>query len=227
MAIILSVETATKVCSVALCENDKLLAVQSLYIEKSHAEQLAILIESILSHCKVNFEELSAIAISKGPGSYTGLRIGTSTAKGLCFSLEIPLIAVNTLEAMAFGMQKYNVQGALLCPTIDARRMEVYYLIADQNLKVITKTAAKVIEESAFEDLLKNNKILFFGNGAAKCELQMGKNNNALFVHGVKPSASSVGALALRKYLESEFEYLAYFEPFYLKDFKANKPKSG
>lgn len=225
MAIVLSIETATRVCSVALHNDGKLLAVQNLYIEKSHAERLAILIENILDQCSVAYRELAAVAVSKGPGSYTGLRIGTSTAKGLCFALDIPFIAVNTLEAMASGMQKYNIRKAWLCPALDARRMEIYCLVADHELNIISETMAKVIDKDAFSDILRERDVLFFGDGAAKCEPLIGRSSRAFFVHDIQPTAADVGKLAAKMYRDKHFEDLAYFEPYYLKDFKAIKPK--
>lgn len=226
MALILSIETATRVCSVALHQDSKLLAVQELFIEKSHSGQLTLLIKDILQYCEITFDAIDAVAVSKGPGSYTGLRIGTSTAKGLCFSLDIPLIAINTLEAMAYEMMKYNTEKALLCPMVDARRMEVYCLVKDHDFNTIEATSAKIIDEDSFQELLSERKMILFGDGASKCIPYLGKISNALFVHDVKPSASGVGALAWSKYQHQKFENIAYFEPYYLKDFKVNKPKA-
>lgn len=203
------------------------MALHELFIEKSHSELLACLIKDIISYCGITLGQLSAVAISKGPGSYTGLRIGTSTAKGLCFSLDVPLIAINTLEAMTYGIKKFNLREALLCPMLDARRMEVYCSIIDSNFKIIKATYAAIIDENSFKGLLNDREMLFFGDGAAKCEKVLGKDPNARFIHDVRPSASGVGYLATAKFAQGSFEDLAYFEPFYLKDFKAGKPKTN
>ena len=221
---ILSIETATQVCSVALHENGQLLGVQTLHFEKSHSSMLATMIKNVLSDCGITFKNLAAVAISEGPGSYTGLRIGTSSAKGLCFSLDIPLIAVSTLEAMAFGLTRYNIHKALLCPMLDARRMEVYSQVFDHNLNVVQSIEPKIIDEYAYSDLLEENQLLFFGNGAAKCASII-THSNAHFIEGVHPDATNVGALASMKYDNQQFEDVAYFEPFYLKEVNITKPK--
>ena len=220
---ILSIETSTKVCSVALHHEGHLLGSSELHVNQSHSEQLTILIQNILLTSEKKAEEIDAVAISSGPGSYTGLRIGTSTAKGLCYALEIPLIAINTLEAMAYGISRFYTN-SLICPMIDARRMEVYCQVFDSEMKMVKPTEAKVIDELSFNTLLENNKIVFFGNGAAKCEPLI-RHKNAHFANDVYPSAIPLGELAETKYLAQEFEDMAYFEPYYLKEFKAIKPK--
>lgn len=226
MAIILSIETSTKVCSVALHKENKLMASKELFLEKSHSGLLSVLINDLLEHCGLTAQDLEAVAVSKGPGSYTGLRIGVSTAKGLCYALDIPLIAVNTLEAMAFGINRFNVGKALLCPMIDARRMEVYCLIADPGMNLIETTHAKVLDSTSFSDFLDKQDVLFFGDGAAKCKELLGIYPTAHFLEGVTPSAVNVGFLALDKHEKKDFEDVAYFEPFYLKDFRVIKPKA-
>ena len=223
---ILSIETSTKICSVALHTNGDLLAESTLHVDKSHSEKLAVLIKDLLSYAEVETKALSAIAIASGPGSYTGLRIGTSTAKGLCYALGIPLIAINTLEAMAYGVSKHVTEQLLLCPMLDARRMEVYYVLTDSKLNTIQPTAAKIIDETSFREELATNKILFFGNGAAKCQPVLDHNPNALFINTQSISAVNVGELAWVKFQQQAFEDLAYFEPEYLKEFKAIKPKN-
>ncbi len=223
---ILSIETSTKICSVALHNQGVLLAESTLYVDKSHSEKLAILIKNLLSYAEITTKDLTAIAIASGPGSYTGLRIGTSTAKGLCYALSIPLIAINTLEAMAQGVASTLTKEALLCPMLDARRMEVYSMLVDGNLKVISKTEAKIIDKHSFEEELKNNKIIFFGNGAAKCQPIIEGNSNAIFVNITSISAVHVGQLAWQKFKNKNAEDLAYFEPEYLKEFIAIKPKN-
>lgn len=226
MSIILSIDTSTFVCSVSLHVDEKLLVSQELFFEHSHSGSLLSLINNTFDYSGYTVKDLSAIAITKGPGSYTGLRIGTATAKGLCFSLDIPLISINTLEAMAFGMNNYNVDNCLLCPMLDARRMEVYCMVLDENLKVVKDTEAHIITEESFYDFLEINKVIFFGNGSDKAKNLIGKHKNARFISGIDPLAIHVGALAIKKYLKKEFEDLAYFEPFYLKDFVGGRINS-
>mgnify|MGYP002713046199 CR=1 FL=1 len=223
---ILSIETSTKTCSVALHDKNTLLAETTLHVDKSHSEKLAVLIKDLLQYAEVNSKQLKAIAVASGPGSYTGLRIGVSTAKGLCYALNIPLIAINTLEAMAFGMGKTLTEKALICPMLDARRMEVYCLVADHKGKVLQPANAKIIDAHSFEQELSEHKMVFFGNGAAKCKPVMEHSKNAFFIDNEGISAVYVGELALKKFNEEAFEDLAYFEPEYLKEFKAIKPKN-
>lgn len=225
MALILALETSTNVCSIALHKDGKLLVSSEIHIEQSHATKLALLIDSVVKISDHKPSDLSAVAIASGPGSYTGLRIGASTAKGICFGLSIPLIAVNSLEILAFQMKGLNPTGALLCPMIDARRMEVYCLVADSSLQIIQPTHAKVIEEKSFLDLLHSQRIIFFGNGADKCEHTI-QHENAQFYKGVNLNATSLGALAFKKFEEGVFEDIVQFEPFYGKDFVAKKAKS-
>lgn len=230
MAIILSIETATTVCSVALHQGSKLLVVRALDEDKSHSRVLATMIRDVMAEVGLAMRELEAVAVSRGPGSYTGLRIGTATAKGLCFSLDIPLIAVSTLKAMAWGMKSLShldQTKGFLCPMIDARRMEVYCWLADNNLIEIEAEQAKVINSESFEKHLEHHPILFFGNGAAKCKSVLGSNNSALFNLEVKPSASYIGDLAQIQYAQSKYEDLAYFEPEYLKEFRTTQPKAS
>lgn len=225
MNYIISIETATPTCSIALHNSGNLVALKELHVEKSHAEMLTIMIRDLIAESGILFKELKAIAISRGPGSYTGLRIGTSTAKGLCFSLDIPLIAVNTLYSMAQHMIKYNVHQYLLAPLLDARRMEVYGLITDHQLQPIMNTSAVIIQEDSFKDIIDNHRIIFFGSGAIKCKPVLGKHSHTFFIDRIHPSASSLGELAYQKYLQQEFEDLAYFTPNYLKEFHTHKPK--
>jgi len=224
MSLILSIETATPACSVALHQNGILLSLAELHIENAHSEQLTMLIEQVMQRAKRKLEELDAVAVSKGPGSYTGLRIGVSTAKGLCFALDKPLLAINTLEAMVEQLRVFRTESTLFCPMIDARRMEVYCLVADENLQILSPTEAKIIENNAFEEFLHTYKMVFFGNGAQKCQ-ELISHKNALFVEGFTCSAKSLGQLAHAKFLAKDFEELIYFEPFYLKDFVSNAKK--
>ena len=225
MSLILSIETSTTVCSVALSDGGLTVVEEKLFLEKSHSNLLTLVIESIMKHAGLKLGELDAVAVSKGPGSYTGLRIGVSIAKGVCYALDKPLLSVNTLKAMAHEVNQFNVQGSLLCPMIDARRMEVYTALYDGGLKEIQATSAKILDEGSFSEPLRDTSMLFFGNGSDKFSDLMKDNANAKFIKGISPSASSVGTLANDKFLKNEFEDLAYFEPFYLKEFLATVPK--
>jgi tRNA threonylcarbamoyladenosine biosynthesis protein TsaB len=223
MAAILSLETSTNVCSVALHDHGNLIASSEIHIEQSHASKLALLIDDVKRLSEFPLNKLNAVSVSSGPGSYTGLRIGTSTAKGLCYALDIPLIAINTLDLMAYQINKYNFAKNLLVPMIDARRMEVYCQITDAQLQNVIPVEAKVIDELSFADLLDNKQITFFGNGADKCQ-EVIKHKNAFFLRDVYPSAVQLGKMAYEKFTKQEFENLSSFEPFYLKDFIAKKP---
>ena len=223
MSLILSLETSTTVCSVAIHHGQNLLASAEVHIEQSHASKLAVLIDEVKKLTGIELNELSAIAVSSGPGSYTGLRIGTSTAKGLCYALGIPLISINTLEVLAHQMNDVNVNKAFLCPMIDARRMEVYCLLTDDKLNVIQPTEAKVIDEFSYSDQLGNQPTIFFGNGSAKCKSLI-THRNALFIKDIYPSAKQVGIMAYQKLLDKEVEDVSNAEPFYLKEFLIKKP---
>jgi tRNA threonylcarbamoyladenosine biosynthesis protein TsaB len=222
--VILSIETSTDVCSVAIHNNGRLVADRESLEAYSHAEKLAPLIDEILRDSKIKRSELTAIAVSAGPGSYTGLRIGTSTAKGLCYALNIPLITIGTLESMLEGFENDD-ENLLLCPMLDARRMEVYCLLADSKGQINEPTQAKIIDENSFSDYLRTNKISFFGNGADKCK-QVITSENAIFIDGIKPSAINIGKLAYIKYQANEFADLVNFEPDYLKAFRAIPAKN-
>lgn len=225
MSTILSIETATKSCSVALHEEGQLLGTQELHIDRSHSEYLAQMIKDLLGYTGKSMRDLSAVAVSKGPGSYTGLRIGVSTAKGLCYGLGIPLLAVNSLLAMAREVKQYNLNQYDLCPMLDARRMEVYCLIADRELNIKKPTEAMIISETSFKAELKIGKIVFFGNGMPKSREILGRHENACFVENIYPKAASIGFLAFIKWKQKEFENTETFEPFYLKDFITTIPK--
>lgn len=229
MAIILNIESATTVCSVSLAKDGHLLALKEINGDYSHAENLTLFIADVCQQAHLQLSDVDAIAVSKGPGSYTGLRIGVSTAKGLCYSLTKPLIAINTLFSMTQDVALSEVGGnhsaTLFCPMIDARRMEVYCAIYDAELKCIKETAAEIIDENSFAELLSKNKLLFFGDGAFKCCEVLSKNKNALFLDTIVPSAKSMIMLSEKAFNEKKFEDVAYFEPFYLKDFVAGKKK--
>ncbi|HEX8039495.1 MAG TPA: tRNA (adenosine(37)-N6)-threonylcarbamoyltransferase complex dimerization subunit type 1 TsaB [Chryseosolibacter sp.] len=222
MSVILSLETSTDVCSVALHDNQTLLFHSEIHEPQAHAARLAVMIGEASRRAGVAMKSIDAVAVTSGPGSYTGLRIGTSTAKGLCYALDIPLIAVGSLELLAFQGSSHNKDRALLCPMIDARRMEVYCLVADDQLSVIEPVAAKVIDGNSFQELLATRQVLFFGNGADKCR-EVLSHPSAAFLQGVYPSAAALGVMAARKFEGESFEDLVSFKPFYLKEFVAKK----
>ncbi|WP_026899306.1 tRNA (adenosine(37)-N6)-threonylcarbamoyltransferase complex dimerization subunit type 1 TsaB [Daejeonella oryzae] len=224
--LILLLETATSSCSVALAENGNVLACKELNEQNVHASHITLFIEEVMNSAGKRYSDLNAIAVSKGPGSYTGLRIGVSTAKGLCFALDIPLISVNTLEAMADGARAIINSGnseLLFSPMIDARRMEVYTALYSSDLKEINPVKALILEENSFSEFLDNKQIVFFGNGAEKCKPLYSSYEHAIFLD-YENSASDLNQLALQKYKSQIFEDVAYFEPFYLKDFVATRP---
>ena len=225
MSLILSIDTSTKVCSVALHQDGKLLAISELYTEKSHSGMLTTLCENVVKYAGFSLNAVDAFAIAKGPGSYTGLRIGVSTAKGFCFALDKPLIAVNTLEAMAYQVKDFYDENHLLCPMIDARRMEVYCQVLDNQMNIISETEAKIIDNLSFSKLLNEKKVVFFGDGAAKCQEKI-THKNAIFLNTeIHPSAKTVGILATKCFEKSLFENVVTFEPFYLKDFVGTQAK--
>jgi tRNA threonylcarbamoyladenosine biosynthesis protein TsaB len=221
MALLLSLETSTSVCSAAVHDGDRLLAVAELHREQSHAAKLAVLVENVLKLADTNDADLKAIAVSSGPGSYTGLRIGVSTAKGLAYALSIPLISVETLELMAHQIQSFVHEASVMCPMIDARRMEVYCLLWSQGA-VVEPVSAKIIEAGSFAAALDKGPIVFFGNGSDKCRALI-NHPNATFLPGIVPSASGMGTMAWRKFQANEVEDVALFEPHYLKEFRILK----
>lgn len=229
MALILNIETSTQVCSVSLSIEGEKCGIKESHTKNSHAELLTIFAQQLISDQGYEFKDLDAIAVSKGPGSYTGLRIGVSTAKGLCYSLDKPLISISTLEAMAVGMiqnmKSENLDGVVFCPMIDARRMEVYSAIYSADTSMIREIKAEVIDENSFTKELESYKVVFGGDGALKCREALSKNPNAIFLDDFLPSSSYMCQLAEQKFVESKFEDLAYFEPLYLKDFVAGIPR--
>lgn len=220
---VLSIETSTSVCSAALHNEGKLIALCETHLEQAHAAKLGLLIDQLKNLSGVDFNQLKAIAVSSGPGSYTGLRIGVSLAKGLCMALNVPLISVDTLDVMSLQVSRVNSSQALYCPMIDARRMEVYCKVLSAEGLEIQPVEAKIIDEDSFRDLLSNQRILFFGNGAEKCKPLI-VHPNADFIQDVTPSAKAVGELAFKKYTLNQFEDLVHFEPFYLKEFMIKTP---
>ncbi len=223
MAVILSIESSTTVCSAALHSKGELLASAELHIPQSASSKLAIIIRDLFDISGTSKKDIAAIAVSSGPGSYTGLRIGVALAKGMCFSLSVPLISINTLELMAHQVRSNGVQG-VLCPMIDARRMEVYCLLMNQHNQIIEPTSATVVDENTFKNQLELGSVYFFGNGSVKCKSPI-NHPNAVFLDGVSPSAASMGYSAFKKFELSQLENLASFEPLYLKEFLVKKPK--
>ena len=218
---ILNIETSTKACSVALHKNGELIVSrEDVTTNFSHSEKLLKFISELFSDAKLSLSDLDAIAVSMGPGSYTGLRIGVSTAKGLCYGLDIPLISISTLKAMSFGMA-LEIKADLYCPMIDARRMEVYSAFFDINNTEVRKIQADIIDENSYKKEL-DKKVVFFGDGSEKL-IEKIKDKNAIFVSDIHPSAKNMGLLSYQKFTKSLFEDLAYFEPFYLKDFVAGR----
>ena len=222
MSYILNIETATHVCSVALSKDGVTLDLIENFEDKTHAELLTVFIEQILERNHIVSENLSAICVSEGPGSYTGLRIGISVAKGLCYGLKIPLISIPTLKAMAFGAEKIISDKEILCPMIDARRMEVYTTLYSSDLEIIENVHAKIIDSDSFSKILQTHTVLFFGTGSEKCKSTI-LNPNAQFIDKTFISASNMSYLGFEKFKNKEFEDVAYFEPFYLKEFQAIK----
>ena len=220
MPLLLALETSTTVCSIALFKGQQLLGASELQIEKSHSSHITVMISQLVENCGATLQELSAVAISGGPGSYTGLRIGTSTAKGLCYSLDIPLLEVSTLYGLAAQVIQATPRPEryLFCPMLDARRMEVYTCLLDSQLQEVSSIAPIVLDEHTFGNKLAAQPVIFFGSGAQKFKELVKEKEHALFVDDVLPSAKTIGQLAQAKYVKKEFEDVAYYEPFYLKD---------
>jgi len=219
MALILNLETATKNCSVGLAQNGLTIAIKEFAGEGyTHAEKLHVFIEDVLKEAKLAFSDLNAIAVSMGPGSYTGLRIGVSAAKGLCYALTIPLIAIDTLELLA---RKITINGGVIIPMIDARRMESYTAVFDAGHNKIRETKAEVIGDDFFDDIA--GTIHLVGDGAAKYHEVLPAGKFIYHEDAIYPSAAEMAALSFNKYKISDTVDVAYFEPFYLKDFIAGK----
>lgn len=219
MSLILNIETATTVCSVALFEKERLLCLKELNEGYTHAENLHIFIAEALKEAGLKAGQLDAVAVSKGPGSYTGLRIGVSTAKGLAYALNIPLIGVDTLEVMASAARTATREDVLFCPMIDARRMEVYTALYDAGLRQKHPVEALIVNEQSLSRFRQGGRICFFGDGMPKCKSLLSQIEEASFLEGIFPSAVHMIRPALRRFQSKTFEALAYFEPFYLKDF--------
>lgn len=237
MACILNIETSTDVCSVAVSQDGHCIWHDEDRTGPNHAEKLGTFVDEAMSFADSHAIPLDAVAVSKGPGSYTGLRIGVSIAKGICYALNIPLIAVPTLELMTvpvllredfcgenIGIDGDNTPEPLLCPMLDARRMEVYAAVYTRGLREVRGIQADVVEAETYTEYLDRQPVYFFGNGAAKC-METINHPNAHLIEGIEPLAKNMFPLAERRFLRGEFEDVAYFTPFYLKDFVALKPK--
>ena len=216
LAIILNIETATKNCSVSLAKDGQVIAIKELNNGNySHAEVLHPFILDVLNEVNITSTEIDAVAVSKGPGSYTGLRIGVSAAKGLCFAFDKPLISIKTLESLAHAT---SVDKGIIIPMLDARRMEVYSTVFNEDYEQIRDIKAEIIDENSFSDYLETNTVYFLGDGAHKCK-EIITHKNAVFIDDKFPSAKEMAILSYDKYKKNDIEDVAYFEPFYLKDF--------
>ena len=225
MARILLIETATPVCSVAIAEDSNVIGVKETDEPNAHSSKLSILIRDLLQYKNIKYSDLDAVCVSGGPGSYTGLRIGVSSAKGLCYALEKPLLAVGTLENIAMGYKMLHPEyKGYICPMIDARRMEVYSAIFDENGNYVRKTNADIITEDIYDEWIEKNNMVLVGDGAAKTRDILEGKRNITFDTDFKISAKGMACLAEQRFKEKQFEDIAYFEPFYLKDFVAGKP---
>ena len=229
---ILCIETSTAVCSVALVENGKVIALRESLDGQNHAEKITIFIDEVMKEANMSYRDLDAVATSMGPGSYTGLRIGVSTAKGLCYAMEKPLIAVDTLAAMAYGFKDAETQRRrdaestdILCPMIDARRMEVYSAFFNEQLERISETNAIIIDENSFMEMKQNNHLYLFGDGADKLASLFENDENITVVEKFHCSAAYMAELADKAFKNNDFVDTAYFEPFYLKNFVPGMPK--
>lgn len=223
MSYILNIETATTNCSVSLSKNGEVLVLKEDYNSSySHAESLHLFIDEVFKEANVKPQDIDAIAVSKGPGSYTGLRIGVSAAKGLCFALDKPLISVDTLESLSHQVQ---IESGHIVAMLDARRMEVYAAIYNNAYTQVGATEAQILDGHSFKEVLDQGKVYFIGSGVAKTQENIG-HPNAIFIENKLPSAKEMGKLAYEKYKKNDTEEVAYFEPFYLKDFLGTKPKA-
>jgi tRNA threonylcarbamoyladenosine biosynthesis protein TsaB len=229
LSIILHIESSGPICSVALTRDSEIIAYRECTDDRSHGYMLAPFIDEMLKEKELNPSMLNAVCVSKGPGSYTGLRIGVSTAKGMSWALDIPLIGINTLYSMAQGFllenAKYRDSEYLLCPMIDARRMEVYSCLYSTDLAEQSEIKAEIIDIESYRKELEKKRIVFFGDGALKCKEAI-DHPNAIFFENFLPTAKFLVIPGLKAFLEGNFENNAYFEPFYLKDFVATIPRN-
>ena len=227
MSCILHIETSTDVCSVAVSQDGASIFSKEDFKGPSHATELGVFVDEALSFADSHAIPVDAVAVSCGPGSYTGLRIGVSMAKGICYGRSIPLIGIPTLEVMCVPVLLYRdlPEDALLCPMIDARRMEVYAAVYDRALRVKREIGADIVDENSYSDFLAERPVYFFGNGAAKCKDKL-QHPNARFLDDIHPLAKWMFPLAEKAMAQGKFDDVAYFEPFYLKEFVASKPKN-
>lgn len=226
MSCILNIETSTEVCSVALSQDGMSIFNQEDLNGPSHATQLGVFVDEAISFADSHAIPIDSVAVSSGPGSYTGLRIGVSMAKGICFGRGIPLIAIPSLKILSVPVLLHHEipDNALLCPMIDARRMEVYAAIYDSSLTAIRPIAADIVDGNSYKEFLDKGPVYFFGNGALKCKSKI-THHNAHFIEGIAPEAKWMFPLAEKANVDKKYEDIAYFEPFYLKEFVATKPK--
>ncbi len=227
MSCILHIETSTSACSVAVSEDGQNVFKKEDLNGPSHAVSLGVFVDEALSFADNHAMPLDAVAVSCGPGSYTGLRIGVSMAKGICYGRNLPLIGLQTLQVQCVPVLLYHEElpdDALLCSMIDARHMEVYAAIYDRALKPLRDIAADIVNEDSYAEFLDKHPVYFFGDGAAKCKGNI-KHPNARFIDGIRPLASMMQPLAEKAIAEKDFKDVAYFEPFYLKEFVAGTPK--
>ncbi len=223
---ILSIDTSTRGCSIAVHVDGALLAAYDLMTERTSSSLLTVMMKNAVEQAGLTLAELDAIAVAKGPGSYTGLRVSVSTAKGLCYALDKPLISVETLAAMAAQLAPFYSKDYRFCPMIDARRMEVFAAVYGTDLQMIEPTRAVILDEQSFQDLLQQGPVVFFGDGAAKSRELLASHPNAHFPDLlIEPSARTVGVLATAAYRAGQFEDLVSFEPYYLKDFVGTTPR--
>ncbi|MBP6532580.1 MAG: tRNA (adenosine(37)-N6)-threonylcarbamoyltransferase complex dimerization subunit type 1 TsaB [Bacteroidia bacterium] len=225
MPLILSLETATTNCSVALASDGKVVASRSINSGYSHSEKINVFIQEVIAQAGVTLKDLQAVAVSSGPGSYTGLRIGISTAKGLCYALDIPLIAVNTLDAMAQGFNAGKDE--LIVPMIDARRMEVYSAVYDSEKKRVSEIEAIVVDDQYYSNFRSEKKLVLAGDGADKCQALFQNESSIIIQTSFVPQAEFMAELAEQKFQNSDIENVALFEPFYLKEFVAGPKRAS
>ena len=227
MSCILNIETSTNVCSVAVSQDGSCIFNKEDHEGPNHAVILGVFVQEALSFIDSHAVPLDAVAVSCGPGSYTGLRIGLSMAKGICYGRDVKLIAIPTLELMCVPLlldEKINEENALLCPMIDARRMEVYSQFFDRALNEVRSISADIVENNTYDDILVQQPVYFFGNGAEKCH-EVLTHHNAHIIEGIVPLAKNMYPLAEKRMANEQFEDVAYFVPFYLKDFVAKEAK--
>ncbi|MBI2721775.1 MAG: tRNA (adenosine(37)-N6)-threonylcarbamoyltransferase complex dimerization subunit type 1 TsaB [Bacteroidetes bacterium] len=219
MALILNIETATTVCSVSVSDKNQIITFEEVNGGYTHAENLHVFIKEVMQQAGLTLDQLNAVSVSKGPGSYTGLRIGASAAKGLAYALNIPLISIDTLQVMTQRVISETNSDILFCPMIDARRMEVYCACYNFELRAMLPVQALIVDSQSIAQFKMDKEILFFGDGMLKCKSLLETVPKAVFKESVMPSSEYMATLAYKKFTEKSFEDVAYFEPFYLKEF--------